>query len=234
MNTIHQITTAMIHPLDNPVWSALTLGNQSVALGNAYAKYYPPQVAPFVAVAGNTQAHFEALLDTIPYEQPVALFTHEPRLDPLPWVLINRIDGFQMLFAGPTPAVEEKLIDLTEADVPQMMALTKLSPPGPFLPRTIELGGYQGIFVGDQLVAMAGRRFDSSTHVEISAVCTHPDHIGKGYARRLIDNQIRLIRADGKIPYLHVRADNTRAHRIYEQMGFVTRTEMIIYILAKP
>ncbi|UFH57803.1 GNAT family N-acetyltransferase [Spirosoma sp. KNUC1025] len=81
---------------------------------------------------------------------------------------------------------------------------------------------------------MAGRRFDNGTHVEISAVCTHPDHTGKGYARRLIDSQIRQIRAEGKIPYLHVRADNTRAFRIYEQMGFVTRAEMIIYIVAKP
>lgn len=224
----------MIHPLDNPVWSALTSGNKSVALGNDQAKYYPPQVAPFVAVADNTRVHFEALRDTIPYEQPVALFTHDPQFDPSPWVIVNRIDGFQMLYEGPTPAGQNSLIDLTEADVPQMLALTKLSPPGPFLPRTIKLGGYQGIFAGDQLVAMAGRRFDNGTHVEISAVCTHPDHTGKGHARRLIDSQIRQIRAEGKIPYLHVRADNTRAHRIYEQMGFVTRTEMIIYVVAKP
>ncbi|GAB2530576.1 GNAT family N-acetyltransferase [Spirosoma aerophilum] len=224
----------MIHPLDNPVWSALTSGNKSVALGNDQAKYYPPQVAPFVAVADNTRVHFEALLGTIPYKQPVALFTHEPQLDPSPWVLINRIDGVQMLYEGPTPAGQDNLIDLTEADVPQMLALTKLSPPGPFLPRTIELGGYQGIFASDQLVAMAGRRFDSGTHVEISAVCTHPDHTGKGYARRLLDSQIRHIRAEDKIPYLHVRTDNTRAFRIYEQMGFVTRAEMTIYLVAKP
>lgn len=224
----------MIHPLDNPVWSALTSGNQSVALGNDQAKYYPPQVAPFVAVADNTRAHFNALRDTIPYEQPVALFVHEPQLDPSPWVLVNRIDGVQMLYEGPTPVAQEGLIDLTKADVSQMLALTKLSPPGPFLPRTIELGGYQGIFVSDRLVAMAGRRFDNGTHVEISAVCTHPDHTGTGYARQLIHSQIHQIRAEGKIPYLHVRSDNTRAHRIYEQMGFVSRAEMIIYIVAKP
>ncbi|UFH57804.1 hypothetical protein [Spirosoma sp. KNUC1025] len=124
----------MIHPLDNPVWSALTSGNQSVALGNDQSKYYPPQVAPFVAVADNTRVHFEVLRDTIPYEQPVALFTHEPQLDPSPWVLVNRIDGFQMLYEGPTPAEQDSLIDLTEANVPQMLALTTLSPPGPFLP----------------------------------------------------------------------------------------------------
>ncbi|AKD53922.1 GNAT family N-acetyltransferase [Spirosoma radiotolerans] len=223
----------MIHPLDNPVWSALTSGNQAFALGNDQAKYYPPLIAPFVAVAEPTRVHFEALRDTIPYDQPVAMFTQESQLDPSPWVLVNRIDGFQMLFEGPTPEGQEAGVKLTDNDIHQMLALTKLSPPGPFLSRTIELGGYEGIFAGDQLVAMAGRRFDSGAHVEISAVCTHPNHTGKGYARRLIDSQIRQIRAEGKLPYLHVRADNSRAHSIYEQMGFVTRSEMVIYILAK-
>ncbi len=91
----------------------------------------------------------------------------------------------------------------------------------------------QGFFAGDQLVAMAGRRFDSDTHVEISAVCTHPAHTGKGYAHRLINSQIRQIRTEGKIPYLHVRADNTRGHQIYEQMGFMSRSQMIIYLVVK-
>ena len=223
----------MIHPLDNPVWSALTSGNQLFALGNDQAKYYPPQVAPFVAVAEPTPAHFEALRDTVPYDQPVALFSSELQLDASPWVLLNRIDGYQMLFEGPTSDAPDELVVLTQTDVPQMLALTKLSPPGPFLPRTIELGGYEGIFDGECLVAMAGRRFDSGTHVEISAVCTHPDHTGKGYARRLIESQIRQIRAEGKISYLHVRADNSRAHAIYERMGFVTRSAMMIFILRK-
>ncbi|UFH57252.1 GNAT family N-acetyltransferase [Spirosoma sp. KNUC1025] len=80
---------------------------------------------------------------------------------------------------------------------------------------------------------MAGRRFASGTYVEISAVCRHPDHTGKGYARRLIESQIRQIRAEGKLPYLHVWADNCQALAIYERMGFVTRSDMMIYILAK-
>ena len=223
----------MIHPLDIPVWSALTSGNQQVARGNQQAKYYNPQVAPFVALADLTSTHFEALHHMIPHDQPVALFTNEQQLDPTPWVIMNRIDGFQLLFKGPTPEPEPEVVKLTETHVPQMLALTRLSPPGPFLPRTIDLGGYEGFFSGDNLIAMAGRRFDSGTHVEISAVCTHPDHTGKGYARRLINSQIQQLRAAGKQPYLHVRADNTRALRIYEHMGFVSRREMIIYILKK-
>lgn len=225
----------MIHALDNPVWSALTSGNQHLALGTHQARYFRADVAPFVAVAQNTRAHFDALLDTIPHAQPVALFINDKNLAASPWSIVNRIDGFQMVFEGATPEQQAgaELVRLTEDDIPQMLDLTRISPPGPFQARTIEFGGYEGIFAGDSLVAMAGRRFDSGSHVEISAVCTHPDHTGKGYARRLIDSQIRQIRSEDKIPYLHVRADNTRAHSLYQHMGFVSRTEMIIYILTK-
>ncbi|GAB3796555.1 GNAT family N-acetyltransferase [Spirosoma humi] len=225
----------MIHSLDNPVWSALTSGNQHLALGTHQARYFQANVAPFVAVAENTRAHFDALLETVPHGQPVALFTNDRQLDALPWSIVDRIDGFQLLFEGATPKPQAgaELVKLTEQDVPQMLDLTRLSPPGPFQARTIEFGGYEGIFAGESLVAMAGRRFDDDSHVEISAVCTHPDHTGKGYARQLIDSQIRQIRSEGKLPYLHVRADNTRAYGLYQHMGFVNRTEMIIYILKK-
>jgi len=225
----------MIHPLDNPVWSALTTGNQSLALGNHQAKYYKPLVSLFVAVAQNTCAHFEALREIIPHDQTVALFTTEPNLDASPWMIVNRVDGCQMVFEGPTPEPQDEVerVRLTEKDIPRMLELTQLSPPGPFLTQTIEFGGYEGIFAGERLIAMAGRRFDNGSHVEISAVCTHPDYTGRGYARQLIDSQIRQLRAVGKIPYLHVRADNTRARDIYEGMGFVNRTEMIIYVLKK-
>ncbi|MPR37206.1 GNAT family N-acetyltransferase [Salmonirosea aquatica] len=224
----------MIETLDNPVWSALTSGNKHLALGSAGAKYFQPAIAPFAAVAENTREHFDNLWEVVPDNQPVALFRKEQNLTHSPWTIINRIDGFQMLFEGATPdAGDAPLPALSRSDVPQMLALTQLSPPGPFLADTIAFGGYEGIYEGGQLVAMAGRRFDSGTHVEISAVCTHPDHTGRGYARQLIHSQIRHIRAEGKLPYLHVRADNTRAHGIYRQMGFIERAAMFIYILKK-
>lgn len=87
------------------------------------------------------------------------------------------------------------------------------------------------MFDGEQLVAMAGHRFQSGPYIEISAVCTHPDYLSNGYAKVLINSQIRKLCNAGNIPYLHVRADNHRAYGIYRKMGFVTRTEMIIYIL---
>ena len=49
-------------------------------------------------------------------------------------------------------------VNLTPADVPDMMQLVELTKPGPFAARTIALGSYIGIRAGGQLVAMAGER----------------------------------------------------------------------------
>jgi ribosomal protein S18 acetylase RimI-like enzyme len=223
----------MIKQLDNPVWSALISGNRDLAIGNEKARRYQPGISPFVAVAENSPGHYQALKKLIPGDETVAIFTTDTNLDPSPWVVVNRIDGYQMMYEGETPVQQEEvtIMKLAEANVLAMLELTKLNPPGPFMEKTILFGGYEGIFDGEHLVAMAGHRFHGGPYVEISAVCTHPDHIGKGYARALIRNQIRKLREIGKSPYLHVRADNTRAFKIYKDMGFVTRTEMIIYLL---
>ena len=114
-----------------------------------------------------------------------------------------------------------------------MLSLTKLTNPGPFLERTIEFGHYRGIFDGEELVAMAGQRMHSFNYAEISAVCTHPDYLGRGYARQLLLNQAQRIQAEGNIPYLHVLSTNERALKVYTGLGFVTRKEMYFYVLQK-
>jgi predicted GNAT family acetyltransferase len=108
-----------------------------------------------------------------------------------------------------------------------------LTNPGPFYERTLEFGNYYGIFHKGQLAAMAGQRMHAGPYIEISAVCTHPDYHGKGYATALIGQLIKLIRAQGGIPFLHVRADNNKAIALYRALGFLTRHEMTINILKK-
>jgi predicted GNAT family acetyltransferase len=66
------------------------------------------------------------------------------------------------------------------------MALAQLTRPGPFGPRTIELGEYFGAVEDGRLVAMAGERMAASGLREISGVCTHPDHQGRGHPNRLM------------------------------------------------
>jgi predicted GNAT family acetyltransferase len=127
-------------------------------------------------------------------------------------------------FANPsssenTPA----LVELGTQDSPEMIELTALTKPGPFGPRTHELGTYLGIRLQGKLVAMAGERLKVPGHTEVSAVCTHPEHTGKGYAAVLMAEVMRRIRKRGETPFLHVRADNERAIKIYKRLGFRER-----------
>ena len=225
----------MEHVLDNPVWSALTTGNAAFALGNELAKYYQPEVSPFASVKTYSRSSFDALYEMTPEGAQVAIFTDNTSLSPAPWQIITRIEGFQMMFTQSVeaPDYNNRLEKLAAHHVPKMLELTSMTKPGPFLPGTIELGNYEGILDKDRLLAMAGYRFHSEKYVEISAVCTHPDYQGRGYARQPILNQISQIQRDGNEAYLHVRADNKRAIEVYKNMGFTTRKEMFIYVLNK-
>lgn len=158
----------MIDQLNNPVWSALSSGNQTLAIGNDQAKYFQPGISPFAGVANNDAMHFQALKHLMNEHESVAVFTTDRNLDPNPWIIANRIDGYQMMFEGemPTASPALSIVGLTEKHVPAMLELTQLSPPGPFMEETIRFGNYEGIFEGEQLVAMAGRRLHSGIYVE--------------------------------------------------------------------
>lgn len=125
------------------------------------------------------------------------------------------------------------IVPLYTQHIPQMLSLTKLTNPGPFYNRTIEFGNYHGIFEGDQLVAMAGQRMHLGNYIEVSAVCTHPDHLGHGYATALILHLVQLIRAQSAIPFLHVRTDNAGAIKLYKTLGFTIHQEVIINIITR-
>jgi len=225
----------MIHLLDNPVWSALNSNNSSLGFGNNKIKKFKPEISSFAGLSSNDADHFRELNELLEANQVTAVFSPDNRLDVEPLKLIDKIEGFQMIFNENVNDFKDRkdVVELSEKDVPAMLSLTKLSPPGPFLEGTINFGNYRGIFDGNLLVAMAGHRLHSDPFVEISAVCTHPDYLGKGFARKLILSFITDLQSDNKIPYLHVRADNVRAINIYKRMGFEMRSQMIIYVLKK-
>ena len=223
------------HVLDNPVWHALRSGNKHLANGTKNIPYFTPEVSPFAAISELTPANLTLLYQTIPFDSPIALFSPEKLVIAAPWTLLQRIDGWQLVYnkpAEPAP-IGPEIILLTSQHVPQMLALTAKTAPGPFANRTIAFGHYEGIFDGDDLVAMAGQRLHAYEFAEISAVCTHPDHVSKGYARHLLMRQICRIQAASGTPFLHVKAENQRAIHLYEAMGFEIRTEMYIYVLQK-
>jgi predicted GNAT family acetyltransferase len=125
------------------------------------------------------------------------------------------------------------IIELGPKDSAEMIELTSLTKPGPFSTRTHELGLYLGIRDGGKLVAMSGERLKVPGHTEVSAVCTHPEHTGKGYARILMTAVMKQIRDRGETPFLHVRGDNARAIEIYEQLGFRIRKRRHFAVLRK-
>ncbi|MGZ3823279.1 MAG: GNAT family N-acetyltransferase [Mucilaginibacter sp.] len=225
----------MEHVLDNPAWNALISGNSNLSFGNEYVKYFNKEVSPFTAFEENSDENFQILHDLIP-EGRVLLFISTVEIEiPSQWKVLNCIKGIQMVCDNKIEHSEPslKLIPLTKEHIPQMIALTKLTNPGPFALRTIDFGHYQGIFDDDRLVAMAGQRLHVFNYAEISAVCTHPDYLGRGYAKQLLIHQINRIKAASEIPFLHVRYDNDRAIKVYESLGFSTRTEIYFYVMQK-
>ncbi|GAB4024638.1 GNAT family N-acetyltransferase [Spirosoma gilvum] len=225
----------MEHILDNPAWNAFLSGNQQLSNGTDKVKYFMPEVSPFVALHENTDYTLQLLDQVIPFDSPIGVITTVPLSIPDPWTLLQRVDGIQMVYEAIAEQPSDNLAikPLTNEHIPEMVTLTQLTRPGPFSTRTIEFGHYEGIFDDNKLVAMTGQRLHASPYAEISAVCTHPDHLGKGYARQLIANQLYRIQQAAGIPFLHVRSDNKRAIQIYEAMDFKIRTEIYFYFIKR-
>ena len=225
----------MEHVLDNPAWNALLSGNSHLAFGNEHVKYFDEAVSPFVGLKENSGDYFQLLYDSLPDGRLALLVTTTETAVPPPWKVVRAIHGFQMVCdAAVAPGGRHlELIPLTHEHVPQMMELTKLTDPGPFAAKTIDFGNYQGIFENGQLVAMTGQRMQPFNYTEVSAVCTRPGYTGKGYARALLLNHLNSIGTAGQVPFLHVRSDNGRAIRVYESLGFATRTDVWFYAMVK-
>ncbi len=226
----------MEHPLNNPVWNALISGNATLARGTANAKFFDAEVSPFAAVVHPSAGNWMELDKLLPPGRRIFLWADQLLNIPAPWKLIRCIPGFQMVYEGAHVNKPERagIVPLTTDHIPGMLALTKLTQPGPFGTRTIEFGNYEGIFDDEKLVAMTGRRFHCWDYMEISAVCTHPAYLGKGYAKQLLLSQLHQIRNEGAKPYLHVKSDNDRAVAVYQSLGFVVRMPVYFYILQTP
>lgn len=223
----------MEHVLDNPAWNALITGNKHLANGNEFCRYFDEDVSPFAGLQQISPDHLLLLHKMLPPNSVKLLVaTHEMQI-PAEWKLLHYLKGIQMVYESDRelPDTSQAIKPLTLAHLPQMVALTQLTNPGPFAARTIAFGFYTGIFEGDELVAMAGQRLHAVPYAEISAVCTHPRHLGKGYARELLKYQVNRIRAAAGIPYLHVKHDNDRAINVYEHIGFSKRTDVHFYVL---
>jgi len=225
----------MNHLLDNPIYHALNSAHQQFAEGDEKVKYYRSDIAPFAGLKENSLANLATLFDCSEPQSTFVVFTPVAYEIPEGWKLLTQINMFQMVYEY-ADALADELVDwqdLNEQHIEEMIALVKLTEPGPFRANTIVLGNYTGIFKAGKLVSMAGHRFHPAPYIEISAVCTHPNHVGKGYAYQLLREQIKRIVGKGQIPFLHVRNDNVGAIKLYQKLGFVIRKDMFAYVLQK-
>ncbi len=228
------IAADITHILDNPVWSALTSNHASFASGTDLVKRYPPEVAPFGGMAERSDAAYRDLAQIMPPDEWIALVGINLPAELPGWATRFHITVNQMVSTQPIEVVEteQDILDLSAADVPDMLKLIEIAQPGPFFSRTVEMGHYLGIRQNGQLVAMAGERIRPSGACEISAVCTHPDFRGRGYAELLISRIAAWNRARGDLPFLHVARENANAIRLYERLGFRQRAEINILVVS--
>jgi|SRR5690606_3450023 len=223
----------MIEFLNNPVYYALLTGDAAKAKGSSKVKFFDPEVSPFAGFHEQYIDGFKDLHQLLPEGQNILYATRNEIAKPTGWKLIHFIQGSQFLYPS-TNAFENNFPGITPLDhqhIDQMIKLAELTKPGPFGKRTIEFGNYHGIFDGERLVAMAGRRLHVYEYTEVSAVCTHPAYLGRGFARLLIKHQINSILEESKMPFLHVRSDNKRAIDLYESLGFRKNGNMNFYFL---
>ena len=218
------------HPLDNMVWEAL--GGPQFRLGatDGLVRHYDPTIAMFAAVADPWSADFA----TLPDGNSFGFVTTEavpfpPHIEVLREAVVTQMIAEQPRLATP----RDDLVALTDGHVPQMMALVELTKPGPFARRTNKMGKYWGIIEGGQLIAMAGDRLRLAGFGEVSAVCTHPDHRGKGYARELISKVAAGVVARGETPFLQAYPDNVAAISLYESLGFAVRRTLTFTVVRR-
>lgn len=219
--------------LDNIIWHTLSGPHARFAVGEGGARRYATGFSPIVGFRDADNPDFAAL---VPFCAPGEHFYCGGWSGPVPedWRLDADSTMFNMVWDGDMPTTDEapEAIPLGAAHTDAVLALAQLAQPGPFGPRTIELGEYFGIFENGQLIAMAGERMCAGAWREISGVATRPEHRGRGLAQRLMRKLVRRQLARGETPFLHVMSANANAHALYQRMGFRDRRELVVRVVS--
>jgi GNAT superfamily N-acetyltransferase len=219
--------------LDNVFWHAFTGAQRRFTAGTERARRYAAGFSAIAAFPDPQRPHFE---DLRPFCDPADRLYTDGWTGPVPegWTVEFEGPLLKMVWDGKPPPEDAApvAVPMDARHAAQALELAKLTRPGPFGLRTIELGEYFGLFDGGRLVAMAGERTEAGAFREVSGVCTHPDAEGRGYARRLMMKVIaRQLRRE-QVPFLHVMGGNARAVGLYERMGFRTYKASVVRVVA--
>jgi len=222
------------HPLDRPVWNALTTRQAHLAEGGHRALRMGADFGLFAASRDLEPGSLAALTALIPLEGVVGILETSAIAAPPGAEEVTRGDVHQMMAKHITTKEPHfDVIALGDADAEEMLALATLTEPGPFFPRTHQLGDFVGVRQQGKLVAMAGERLKLNGFTEVSGVCTHPDWRGRGYAAGLMGIVAQRIVARGETPFLHVYASNSGAIALYERLGFRLRSAVVFTVLGR-
>ncbi len=223
---------ALMKNLVNPVWSALNSVDQRLNIGDEEVSYFDSEVSPFVAMQDWCDEAQLNALEKLPSGRSWFVMREGGVKFIDDFVQVITIPLYQMVCkdfkSNLLSDVDVRLLWKDHLD--EMLSLTELTKPGPFMSRTIEFGNYKGLFVGDRLVSMAGERLHVEGYTEVSAVCTHPNQLGKGFGAHMLSILSADVLAKGNIPFLHVRQDNKRAIGMYERLGFEVSREIFFAI----
>ncbi len=245
-NQKRHLHSKQMHPLDNVIWNALNTRQAEFAESCGQARRFMPEVSRLGGFAESTTKGYESLAGLLETGGTIRLFLEMPHQPRAGWSLVAGTTMPEMVYEGANTLAsrsrytrlhahnwDPEIVELGAPDSPDMMELTALTKPGPFNKRTHELGTYLGIRREGKLVAMAGERLKVPGYTEVSAVCTHPEHTGHGYARILMSEVMQRIRSRGETPFLHVREDNERAIELYHRLGFSRRVLLHFAVLRK-
>jgi len=227
----------MSHPLDRPLWNALTGRLKAYALGDDHAVRLDPDLGVFLAAADDSvesRAALNALAARYPGSGLVELegSVMENILPDQP--VVSRSPCAQMTCAALTAsgAPDIAFETLGADDAAEMLALATLTRPGPFRRRTQELGGFIGVKRDGRLIAMAGNRLRVEGFSELSGVCVHPDFRGQGLAGALSRVVVARILERGEHAFLHAYAGHEATVRLYRSLGFDVRARVTYTVLS--
>lgn len=220
--------------LANPAWHALTGAHAHLAIGEGPVRRYPTSMSPFFGIE-SLAALPELAAMLKPGEGAALISAFDIEAPPAGLTVADRLPLLQMIAPEVSEADSDQIAhELGAGDSPDMLALAELTKPGPFGPDTYRMGPFAGYRDEGRLIAMTGHRLALPAHVEVSGVCTHPDYLGRGYARALVSKMARAVLAEGKTPFLHVLPDNHGAIAVYRKLGFVEHANLNVTVLTRP
>lgn len=218
--------------LDDPAWNALTTDHAALGQRNGAAARYRSELSPIGGLARYDAEAFAELRPLVEPQGAVGLVSVAQYEVPADWELLQAVPAFQMVCESPPTAVELVPVQLTAADAEEALELATATEPGPFRAGTIGMGRYFGLRAEDgRLMAMTGERMRLGNLTEVSAVCTWPEFRGRGLAKALVSHVSALIAAEGRVPFLHVKTENTPAIALYEKLGFAVRKQVTFTVV---